>query len=76
MARTILASGPALSIYRIKWRRVSELLDLSGMSDSRSSGREMIGSVRRSIEAVTEGLEGSAPAPHLSTHRKASDYQQ
>ena len=27
--------------------------------------RETTGSVRRSIEAVTEGLEGSAPGPHL-----------
>jgi hypothetical protein len=27
--------------------------------------REMTGSVQRSIEAVTEGLEGSAPGPHL-----------
>src|SRR5262249_51109020 len=27
--------------------------------------RETTGSVRRSIEAVTEGLEGSAPDPHL-----------
>jgi hypothetical protein len=27
--------------------------------------KETTGSVRRSIEAVTEGLEGSAPGPHL-----------
>jgi hypothetical protein len=27
--------------------------------------RETTGSVRRSIEAVTEGLEGKAPGPHL-----------
>jgi hypothetical protein len=27
--------------------------------------RQTTGSVRRSIEAVTEGLEGSAPGPHL-----------
>jgi hypothetical protein len=32
--------------------------------------REKTGSVRRSIEAVTEGLEGSAPGPHL-IHRNA-----
>lgn len=32
--------------------------------------RERTGSVRRSIEAVTGGLEGSAPGPHL-IHRSA-----
>jgi len=31
--------------------------------------RETTGSVRRSIEAVTEGLEGSAPGPHLIRRR-------
>ena len=38
--------------------------------------RNTTGSVRRSIEAVTEGLEGSAPGPHLDPPQGRSDYQQ
>jgi len=34
--------------------------------------RETTGSVRRSIEAVTEGLEGQAPGLHLIRHRAVS----
>src|SRR2546427_4851195 len=34
--------------------------------------RETTGSVRRSIEAVTEGLEGSAPGPHLRWSRTSA----
>jgi hypothetical protein len=30
-----------------------------------------IGSIRRCIEAVTEGLEGSAPGPHLVRGRRS-----
>jgi hypothetical protein len=38
--------------------------------------RETTGSVRRSIEAVTEGLEGSAPGPHLNPPQGPLAYQQ
>jgi hypothetical protein len=38
--------------------------------------RERTGSVRRSIEAVTEGLEISPPGPHLDPPEGPPDYQQ
>jgi hypothetical protein len=50
-------------------RRVHEIEAAARFDSTRHRNRSTsgtTGSVRRSIEAVTEGLEGSAPGPHLA----------